>query len=159
LKNETTTRHHRNPGAQGPFPESPRPDLKAFRSHCHTAARSVGAALLDIEDPHDAFQMRNYAAAHFVSSDRSISCLLNLIFPILAFVNFPNEGQIVFEYTDAPNLSKAFSDFGICTIPSAEELNRPLIQDMWTELAAAEQKRIRYFRPKRVGDVIFNFWD
>ena len=65
----------------------------------------------------------------------------------------------VFEYTDAPNLSKAFSDFGICTIPSAEELNRPLIQDMWTELAAAEQKRIRYFRPKRVGDVIFNFWD
>ena len=103
--------------------------------------------------------MCNYAVAHFEFDDCAIDLLLNLIHPILAFAKRPLEGQIIFEFVDCPKLAEAFSATGIFTIASREELNRPLLQEMWKDLTLAEQKSVRYFRPKRVGDLIFNYWD
>lgn len=38
-------------------------------------------------------------------------------------------------------------------------MDRPLTHDLCRELASYEVKLIRYFRPRRIGEVIFNGWD
>jgi hypothetical protein len=89
----------------------------------------------------------------------AIAVLVNYIRPIIAFAKWPAEGQIISEYIDCPKLAEAFLEVGQYTIPSSEELNRPLLREMVKRLAPAEQKSVRYFRPERVGDVVFNNWD
>ena len=55
-------------------------------------------------------------------------------------------------------LGASFEQLGYTVLPAAE-LARPLTRDMWQGLAPHEQKQLRYFRPRRVGDVIYNYWD
>ena len=69
------------------------------------------------------------------------------------------EGQITFEYIDCPQLASAFLEVGEYTIATSEELNRPLVREVCKNLSAWERERVRYYRPRRVGDVIFNYWD
>lgn len=146
-------------GRNEPSPLPPTSDLKAFRSHCYLAARTVGSNLGGIEDPYEAGRICNYAIARFEFSDAAVAVLLNVAYPILAFAKCPKEGQIVFEYIDSPKLAEVFRTLGEYSVATSEELNRPLVRGMCNDLAPWEQKRVRYFRPKRVGDVIFNYWD
>jgi hypothetical protein len=45
------------------------------------------------------------------------------------------------------------------TVLPATEMDGPLTREMWLGLAPHEQKLVRYFRPRRVGDVVYNYWD
>jgi hypothetical protein len=85
--------------------------------------------------------------------------LLNAAHPLVAFAKVPADGQGTFEYVDCLKLAVAFREQGEYTVASSEELNQPLLSDMCGDLTPTELRRVRYFRPARVGDVIFNFWD
>jgi hypothetical protein len=146
-------------GRKDHSPEPPLSDLKAFRSRCHVAARIVGAKIQSIQDPREAAKLCNYAMARFEFSDCVVAVLLNLIHPIVAFAKYPVEGQIIFEYIDHASLAQAFRTFGEYAVATGEELSRPLVREMCKELSPTELKRVGYFRPARVGDVIFNYWD
>jgi hypothetical protein len=132
--------------------------IKAFHSYCHHAARVTGAEVQAIRDPYEGGPS-NYAMARIQFSDNVVVVLVNSIRPIIAFAKCPAEGQITFEYIDCPKLADAFLAVGEYAIATSEELNRPLLREMCKNLASAELKRVRYFRPKRVGDVVFNYWD
>jgi hypothetical protein len=41
----------------------------------------------------------------------------------------------------------------------ARWLSADLNNELLTGLAASELKQVRYWKPERVGDLIFNFWD
>jgi hypothetical protein len=131
-------------------------DLRAFRTCCHVAARTAGARLLEIKEPSIGC---NYALARFVFSDSAVVALLNEVYPVLAFANCPLEWEVLFAYVDSPNLAEVFATYGQYTVVSSEELNCALTLDMCKDLSPSELKRVRYFRPQRVGDVIFNYWD
>jgi hypothetical protein len=146
-------------GRKDPAPEPPFTDLKAFHSHCHYAARVTGAKVQAIRDPCEGGILNNYAIARVEFSDTVVAVLVNKVRPIIAFAKCPRDWQITFEYIDCPTLANAFLEIGEYTIPTSEELNRPLLRDMCKNLAPAEQQCVRYFRPARVGDVIFNYWD
>lgn len=132
-------------------------DYRSFRGHCHAAAREAGWTVREVLAPHASVAC-NYGLAVFEFRQSAIAALVNGVFPFLAFAAPPAEGQIKFEYTDCPVLGAAFTRLGY-TVLSAAELARPLLTEMWQELAPHEQKRVKYFRPRRVGDVIFNYWD
>jgi hypothetical protein len=134
-------------------------DLMAFRAHCHHAARTVGAKILGIEDPSDAAKICNYSLARFEFSGSQKVVLLNTVYPVIGFANCPSEGQVSLEYVDCQTLAQAFRTLGDYIILPSEDLNRPLVREMCSELTPSELKRVRYFRPARVGDVIFNYWD
>ena len=81
-------------------------DLKAFRSHCHLAARVAGAKEKAIKDLHDGFGVCSFAVASFEFSDgQHVALLLNVVYPVIAFAKCPVEGQIIFEYVDCPKLA------------------------------------------------------
>jgi hypothetical protein len=145
-------------GRKDPLPPR-RSDLKAFRSHCHQVAREVGAKVLHIQEPFEGGRVCNYAMACLGFSDSTVAVLLNAAHPLVAFAKVPADGQVTFEYVDCPKLAVAFREQGEYTVASSEELNQPLLSDMCGDHTPTELRRVRYFRPARVGDVIFNFWD
>jgi hypothetical protein len=146
-------------GRKDPAPEPPLTDLKAFHSHCHHAARVTGGKLQSIRDAYEGGIPNNYAIARIQFSDTVVAVLVNSIRPILAFAKCTAESQITFEYIDCPKLADAFHEVGQYTIPTSKELNCPLLSEMCNNLGPAEQKQVRYFRPRCVGDVVFNSWD
>ena len=142
-----------------PMPVLASTDLKAFRSHCHEAARALGAKVPNIKNRWDGVGICNFAIARFDFSDSNVAVLLNVIHPILAFAKYPAYGETVFEFADCPKLAQLFRSFDSYNVSTSAELNQPLVREMWENLAPQEQKSVRYFRPARVGDLVFNFWD
>jgi hypothetical protein len=132
-------------------------DFRAFRGHCHAAAREAGWSVREVLAPRQPIAC-NSALAVFTRRDESIAAALNGVFPLLAFVVPPGEGQLDLDSADCPELGTAFEQLGYTVLP-AVELARPLAREMWQGLAPHEQKDVRYFRPRRVGDVIYNYWD
>ena len=100
----------------------------------------------------------NYALALFARRGETIGAALDGVFPLLAFVIPPAEGQLDLDFADCPELGAAFVRLGYTVLPSAE-LTRPLTREMWQGLAHHEQKAVRYFGLRRVGDAIYNYWD
>jgi hypothetical protein len=132
-------------------------DFQAFRGHCYAAARMAGWSVRDVLAPRQPVAC-NYAAAVFARREEAIAAALNGVFPLLAFAVPPADGQFDLDFTDCPELGTAFEQLGYTVLPSAE-LVAPLTHEMWRGLAPHEHKDIRYFRPRRVGDVIYNCWD
>jgi hypothetical protein len=132
-------------------------DFRAFRGHCYAAAREAGWSVREVLAPRQPIAC-NYALAVFTRHNETIAAVLNGVFPLLAFVLPPAEGQLEFDFVDCPALGAAFEQLGYTVLPAVEVV-RPLAREMWQGLAPHEQKEVRYFRPRRVGDVIYNYWD
>jgi hypothetical protein len=132
-------------------------DYQAFRGHCYVAAREAGWSVREVMAPRQSVAC-NYALAVLASGESSIAVALNGVFPLLAFAAPPEDGRLDLDFADCPGLGAAFERLGYTVIPAAE-LARPISQEMWQGLAPHEQKQLRYFRPRRVGDVIYNYWD
>lgn len=75
-----------------------------------------------------------------------------------AGVRHPADGQVDLDFVDCPELGAAFERLGYTVMPAAE-LARPLTQESLQGLASHELNQVRYFRPRRVGGVIYNLWD
>jgi hypothetical protein len=132
-------------------------DYQAFRGHCYAVAREAGWSVREVLVPRQTIAC-NYTLAVFASREGVIAAVLNGVFPLLAFASPPTDGQVALDFADCPALESVFKQFGYTVLPAAE-LARPLTREMWQGLTPHEQKHLRYFRPRRVGDVIYNYWD
>jgi hypothetical protein len=132
-------------------------DYQAFRGHCYAAAREAGWSVREVLAPRQAMAC-NHALAVLASHDSTIAVALNGVFPLLSFATPPRDGQLGLDFADCPVLGAAFEQLGYTVLPAAE-LALPLTREMWQGLAPHEQKYVRYFRPRRVGDVIYNYWE
>jgi hypothetical protein len=133
-------------------------DYPAFRGHCYDVARRLGASVRLVLTPRQAIAC-NYALAQFRLRDAEVAAVLNGVHPFLAFAAPPTDGQVRLDFADCPELAAEFDRIGGYALLAFAEVSKPLTQKMCDELAHHEQKRVRYFRPPRVGDVIFNHWD
>ena len=84
-----------------------------------------------------------------------------LIWLLLLLLNLGN-----IKFIDEPDLIKQFSSF--YKVLGTKELNEPLslrfgskksILQNANELNSAELEQIAYWKPEKVGEVIFNYWD
>jgi hypothetical protein len=142
------------PGLSG-FDGSPDPrwTLQSFRAACHAAARTVGARLVRGEDPGPA---RNHyrALLELAAGERWI--LLNAIHPLLAFA-IPRT-DLRYDFVDEPALAAAFH--GPCEPVLAADLTAALDPRAAAPLLGpTEREQAEYWRPARLGDLIFNHWD
>ena len=117
--------------------------------------------MLEFIEPQFATNFLNVEVKVF---DKHLHILLNEHYPFLAFASFVDFENI--KYIDEPELLKQFSPF--YKVLSIEELNEPLYIKESTgkinlendnELNSAELEQIAYWKPKSVGETIYNFWD
>lgn len=135
---------------------------KEFRALCYTAARVTNGRVLGFDPPpFDTIKNFSLAVFQFLDSDPLVFLLTNHHAPLLACACAQDLTlHIPFAFIDAPELTTPFAPF--FHILKQQELEQPW---MWTErelalsLSPQEIKEITYWKPRTVGEAIFNFWD
>lgn len=143
----------RNAGRDEP---PPRVDFGAFGAACHAAARAAGAEVASLDASDAGPYSGNFHAATLLIRDRGIRALCNAHFPIVAFVS-DKEGPL--DFLDAPALASSFEETGQFEVADRRELEEAPDGASLAVLGAAELAQVRYWRPHRVGDIVFNRWD
>jgi hypothetical protein len=134
-------------------------DLPTFRGHCHEAARRAGGRVVSVINPYPAGLCRNFAVGTLALPGGAVAVLFNAHHPVIAFADPPGEGEVVLRFRDCPELAEAFRSFGVYEVVPAAELEQPVTADALRELSEVEREQVAYWRPRRVGDVAFNWWD
>lgn len=62
-------------------------------------------------------------------------------------------------FVDCELLAQEFRATGGYEVLSREELERSIHPNDLQQLLTAEIEQAKYWRPRRIGDVVFNFWD
>lgn len=79
--------------------------------------------------------------------------------PVVSFADTPLvPRRPVSGFVDPPLWTGAFETAGLRML-SADELSTPMTQVDLSELSAAELTQIRYWRPRVLSDLLFNWWD
>jgi hypothetical protein len=132
----------------------PRWNLAAFRTACHAMARAVPRTELgQCEGPHASAA---YYRARVDHEGRRLWLLLNAMQPVLAFAEWGQRRD--HRFVDAPALAAAFH--GPHELASAARLEARLAPQDWeTRLTGQELEQARHWRPGRVGDLVFCWWD
>ena len=137
----------------------PATDLRAFRGHCHAAAHCVGGRVHSVMEPNPGGVCRNFAVGVLVLTYDAVAVVLNAHYPILAFADPPAEGDVLLQFTDCPELADVFSAFDVYQVVSASEWEQPPTPTALRDLSPAERGQVAYWKPRRIGDVVFNCWD
>ncbi|MEI4771430.1 hypothetical protein WAX74_17525 [Psychrobacillus sp. FJAT-51614] len=135
-------------------------DDKQFKQICFSLISSIGGELLDFNEPQGATNFFNVEAKIF---NKNLHILLNVHYPFMAFAFNVEYGKITF--FDEPELVKQFSPF--YNVLDTRELNAPVIIGLDSKKSIVqndnfnsdELEQIAYWKPERVGDIIFNYWD
>ncbi len=134
-----------------------------FKRLCYTIANYSNGKLLALEEPHVS-QSFYKAELGWEDKSTSIFILLNSSYPFVAFASSVQYFDIKYADDSPFNNVNAFGTrFRVLT---TEVLNQPLIVDERTHtllnensLNKIELNHIFHWKPKTVGEVIFNFWD
>ncbi|UOE95243.1 hypothetical protein [Alkalihalobacillus sp. LMS39] len=132
-----------------------------FKSLCKSIVLNLGGSVLSFKDPKVA---QNYYYAEIEISDEKLYILINGHYPFIAFASSGIPGDITF--VDNEQLAKCFEQY--YRILYSYELEEPLrvkqpkgniLIGIENELNGAELVNVKHWQPKRVGDIVFNYWD
>jgi hypothetical protein len=139
----------------------PEADSSQFKKLCYSLANITNGKLVSFEIPNVS---QNFYKAELKLNDESIFILLNSTYPIVAFAFSVEYFNIKFIDHPHSNLIETFNNE--FTIATANELVERLAVDERTQtvlnknhLNKSELSQIFYWKPKTVGDVVFNFWE
>jgi hypothetical protein len=136
-------------------------DVKQFKQICFSLISRNGGEVLNFKESHTA---TNFLDVEVEIPNRYLHILLNVHYPYMAFAFDVEYGKISF--MDEPELSKQFSPF--YDVLDTKELNIPVMLRLGSknsivqndnELNSYELAQIAYWKPERIGDIIFNDWD
>ena len=131
---------------------------KSFESACYLVANSDGGKVEALD-----FDLlgRSYYVATLPTKTDHVSVLCNGVHPYVAFVppgSFGG-GNSELTFVDPTHLAAAFSALTDFAPLEAGWLSADLTPELLIDLAKAETEQVHYWKPRRVGDVIFNNWD
>ncbi|MZQ80814.1 hypothetical protein GQF01_01500 [Paenibacillus sp. 5J-6] len=139
----------------------PEVDSLQFKRLCYSLANYSNGKILSFEEPHAS---QNFYKTELNLHNESIFILLNSSYPMVAFASSVQYFEIEFIDHTLSNMVSVLNDR--FRVLSAIETNQQLELDdrtnsLLTEnsLNEAELSQIFHWKPKTVGDVIFNFWD
>ena len=125
-------------------------DAKAFRSICYDVALERGVTLVNIVECDYPF---TYHKAIFDVDGERIQLLVNVYYGIGAFVTSDDPVRFCDIPAALSTLSTHYTlltEDELLTYPSSEEL---------AKLDSEELQQLTYWKPKNLGDIIFNHWD
>lgn len=130
-------------------------DRKAFKTACYAAAVIERGS---VEKFDLSLSGRSYYAATMRTETDHVSVLCNSVYPYLAFVR-GSFGFTDLQFIEPASLASAFSGTSEFQPLSAHWLNSELHPDLLAGLAPTEMEQVKYWKPQRIGEVIFNYWD
>jgi hypothetical protein len=140
-------------------------DMADFHYQCYTVARSIGGRVISKSHTPDGVPT-NFVMAVLDLPNRPLAILMNHHFPIIGLAVAPQDGNIGLPHfvehganDGSSTIAEYFQAAGKYQVLNRADLEQPLCERDLALLAPAEAMQIRYWRPYRVGDVIFNFWD
>jgi hypothetical protein len=130
----------------------PQIDGKQFKQMCYHFAACNGGKVINFNLSHSS---ANFYYAQVEIFDLEFYILLNEHYPYLAFIATIESGDI--QFVDIPVLSEQFSLY--YHVLDTMELGVPIKEKHKSGLNSAELQQISYWKPEKIGQVIFNFWD
>jgi hypothetical protein len=79
--------------------------------------------------------------------------------PLLAFAAPRSDNEAMLTFLDHHDLAAAINEVSDLQIMTAHQLSTPLTQTDLSDLHSSEHEQINYWRPRTVGELLFNFWD
>ncbi|KGM45228.1 hypothetical protein P9D43_22580 [Neobacillus niacini] len=140
--------------------QPPNVDGKQFKQVCSTLVNRSGGKVLEFKEPQ--YPM-NFYDIEVKAFNKHFHILLNEHYPYLAFASVVEFGKI--NFIDVPELKQFRSLYKVLSV---RELNEPLVLNPNSkegilqnenDLNSAELEQVAYWKPKRIGEVIFNYWD
>lgn len=138
------------------YDESPPPEVdgKLFKQLCFDFASRYGGKVMDSNEPE---YPENFYCAQVEVRDKQFKILLNeynLYLASASAVEFCN-----IKFIDAPAIKEYFSPY--YQVLNTDELNSPFNSNLLNiaELNRAELEQIAYWKPKTIGQIIFNHRD
>ncbi len=130
-------------------------DVATFKKAVYHAAHKAGATVVltivgDSVTP-------NFHQTEIQIGERSIAIICNRSFPVVAFVRTPVEMDEVHPI-DLVEFVDPVRDFGF-DVATPVELNRPIAPSDLEVLGDRELEQVKYWKPKRIGQLVFNWWD
>lgn len=141
-------------------------DGDLFKKVCYSTMTSLGGKVLSFREP--AVAQNYYYAEVSLQSEDAIFILLNSIYPFIAFTTSPEPPSMTFvEHKQlAAMINQLCGD--VYRVLHPVELNEPLrMKEAKGGLVVLNENtlnkwdmyNIKYWKPNRVGDVVFNYWD
>lgn len=136
-------------------------DGRQFRQVCFSITTRFGGKVLDFKEPE---YPTNFYKVDVKLYNKQFHILLNEYYPYLGFASVVEFENI--KFIDVPDLSREFSSF--YKVLSVNELHKPLVIKQNSEkiiiqndndLNSAELEQVAFWKPERIGEVIFNYWD
>jgi hypothetical protein len=131
-------------------------DAKYFTSICYAVAQQLRARLIECKTEHNAVSTYYYAV--FQLGERRVMALCNRYCGFMAFSPDEYDHQ-PYGFVDEPGLASAFGGYAGLHILSREVLETYPSSEHLAEFSEAELRDIAYWKPGRLGDIIFNWWD
>lgn len=129
---------------------------KIFKAECYEVARIFESKVDRFEKPSQVCNYRLCVLQMMPSSKNvKVTILCNDVYAMLAF---SITEEIPFEFIDAPQLSSAFESLGYVVLSKSFLESYPTALAI-KNLSSSEMKEYRYWKPIRIGDIIFNWWD
>lgn len=141
-------------------------DGDLFKKVCYSAMTSIGGKVLSFREPVVA-QNYFYAEVSF-PNEGSLFILLNSIYPFIAYTTSPDSYNMTF--VDHKLLTGTINQLcgDVFRVLQSVELDEPLrLRETRGGLVVLNENtlnkwdkyNIKYWQPKTVGDVMFNYWD
>jgi len=134
----------------------PATDLAAFKSDCFMIAHALGGSVTKLAVDG---VIANYGCIVLMIQDRDVMVLINVHVPVIAFAEplARTDHQIIF--LDELELANRFRSIGTYTVLDRDELESTVTAEACRMLTGAEQDQIKYWKPARLADLVFNNWD
>ena len=133
--------------------------VKRFTVACHAAVRQIGGRVLQVRPAYEQVTPNFHEALMTLRGrPETVRVLCNAHYPIVAFtIPAAGEGDVCLKFMDCPELADLLrAEFAILT---RQEACAGVADDLVGQLSDDELRQVRYWRPQRIGDVVFNYWD
>lgn len=129
-------------------------DPASFVGACHAAARAESGRV-ERFDP--AGVARNHHRAILLMRHGAIAVLCNAHVPLVAFAEASDD--LPLRFVEAEALASRIEEVMACEIVSRSTLEAHPVADSLANLRAVERGQVQYWRPRRLGEIIFNCRD
>ena len=147
------------PGITGFRDRSERPralEPEAFKVACHLVAGMEGGCVESLD--FDLLARSYYTATVRTRTDQA-SILCNAIYPYLAFVPPGRIGFTDLEFVAPVSLASVFASLTEFQPLDADWLSDDPTPELLANLADADVEQVKHWKPQRIGEIIFNYWD
>ena len=137
------------------FHELPRVDFKDFKQMLGSVMSSMGYKPIEFKHSDST---HNFHIGVFEKNREQLFIICNPVYPVVALTLDP-EKVFGLDFISVPTVENAINQYTEYVVLTKEYLETPFSKYDTGELNDAEISQIKYWKPKTLGEVIFNWWD